>query len=107
MGYKLPERTVLVKFEGSDYEGAEVRLSLKVKMGMYLEVQKLRESGDANGLFQFIGSIVKDWNLEDDDGPLPPSYEGVLRLDDAGFINTLVEAWTKAATEVAAPLGQG
>lgn len=105
MGYKLPERVARITFEGQTFDGAEVVLSLKVPMGAFLEAQTMRDTGDAKALFAFLASVLKEWNLEDGDGPIPATYDGLMRIDDAGFITALMDGWTRAVASVPDPLG--
>ena len=102
MGYKLVPRTALLVFE-NEHEGAEVKVMLDHPLGMFIEAQKLQESQDIEGLCRFVANILVDWNLEDDDGPIPTDYEGVLRTYPA-FINALITEWMKAQVSPAAPL---
>ena len=102
MGYKLVPRTAVLVFE-NEHEGAEVRATLDHPLGMFIQAQKLQESQDLEGLCRFVANILVDWNLEDEEGPLPITYEGVLRSYPA-FINALITEWMKAQVNPTAPL---
>ncbi|HUV73871.1 MAG TPA: hypothetical protein VMW79_06155 [Anaerolineae bacterium] len=102
MGYKLAPRTALLVFE-DEYKGAEVRAMLDHPLGMFIEAQKLQESQDIEGLCRFVAGILVDWNIEDEQGPLPATYEGILRAYPA-LINTLITEWMKAQVTPTAPL---
>ena len=52
--FKLPHRTALISFEGTDYDGAEVKIKLDVPMSLFLQMEtmingqrtSLRHSGE-------------------------------------------------------------
>ena len=102
MGYKLVPRTALLVFE-DEHKGAEVKVTLDHPLGMFIEAQKLQQSQDIEGLCRFVSGILVDWNLEDDKGPIPTDYEGVLRAYPA-FINTLITQWMEGQVNPPAPL---
>lgn len=104
MGFKLPRRNAFIKFE-DDFEGAEVRIKLDVTLEEFMFVQKLQADGNVEGVCEFVGALLIDWNLEDDDGnPLPANKEGARRATFA-FIDRLLTEWVKAQTGVPGPLG--
>jgi len=108
MGYRLPERTARINFEGTDYDGAEVVVSLNVKIGLYRQIVAQRESGDFETAIEVLSGLIREWNLEDDDGPIPVSPEGFDRTE-VGFVKALLAGWEAAmqgVTSVAAPLGE-
>jgi hypothetical protein len=106
-GFRLKERTAVLRFSGTEYDGAEVRITLNVKLGVYRKMVELKDAADFDAVIEYLCGFIKDWNLEDDDGPIPPTPEGFDRLSDLGFLNALLEGWEgamKGVTEVAAPL---
>lgn len=105
MGFKLPERMLVLEFEGTAYEGAEIKMRLDMPLGAFLEVQAIQASGDIPALCRIMSSLVVSWNLEDDDGPIPCSYDGMMRLTP-GLLNTLIEQWVKGQVSAPVPLGQ-
>ena len=102
MKYKLVPRTALLVFE-DEHKGAEVKVTLDHPLGMFIEAQKLQESQDLDGICRFVAGILVDWNLEDKQGPLPATYEGILRAYPA-LINALITEWMKAQVSPPAPL---
>ena len=100
MGFKLPQRKANLVFEGGDFEGAEVKVTLDQPLGMLIEAQALQESNDVNGLCRFIAGILVSWNLEDkDDKPIPATEKGLHEVYPA-FVDALVTAWVEAQTGV-------
>lgn len=107
MGFKLPERTALLDFSQSDYAGAEVRVTLKIKIGTFREWEQVRADADIDSVADIILTLVQAWNLEDEDGPIPLSREGIDRIDDLGFMRAIMDGWRAAiagVTEVSADL---
>jgi hypothetical protein len=93
-GYRLPKRTMRLVFDGTDYVGADVTMSLSVKLGFYMDAVAMSE--DLGALFEFLNAVIVEWNLVDDDGPIPADVDGFRRLDDLGFLLELMGQWEKA-----------
>ena len=105
MGFKLPQRTARLVFEG-DFEGAEVRVRLDQPLGALMQAQRLQAGRDTEGLCEFLAGLLLDWNVEDDAGPLPATVAGLMRCTPA-FVNLLIDEWLKAQAIVPAPLVGG
>jgi len=104
--FRFKQRVAQLVFEDEDYKGAEVRVQLDFPIGEFLAIQRLQADPESTEqLCRFIASILVDWNLEDDKGALPASYEGVLRVPPL-FIRRLAEELVKALTEPPVPLEQ-
>ena len=107
-GFRLPERTARLQFSGTDYDGAEVVVTLKVKIGKFREWSNLGDSSaGVDEMADVILQIVREWNVEDDEGPIPVSVEGIDRIDDVGFLVAIMDGWraaTAGVTEVDADL---
>lgn len=104
---RLPRRTAKVSFEGTDYDGISVVLNLNIPLGFWVDLTAEGLETDLAAQAEFIVTIVKSWDLEDDEGPIPVTPEGVRRLDDLGFVAALFNAWVAAMqgdTEVSVPL---
>ena len=101
MGYKFEPRVAKLIFD--DYAGAEVRVTLDRPLGLLIEAQKLQLEQNIEGLCHFVVGILVDWNLEDEKGPIPPTYKGMLRVYPA-FVNALITAWRDAQIGVPVPL---
>ncbi len=106
MGFKVPKRTAVLKFEG-DYEGAEVKIRLDAPIGTFLEIQDLVTAGKQLEVFAVFGDeLLISWNLEDDKGkPLPATGTGMKALPIA-FGNVLIAEWLEAIQNVPAPLAK-
>ena len=107
MGFKIAaasERRATLVFEG-DYKGAEVTVRLSVPMRVFIEARKTAESHDWEPfLAMFVAEVVRDWNLEDNDGqPIPVSAEGLAAVP-VDFLMRLVTEWAGQVGSVAAPL---
>jgi hypothetical protein len=108
-GYQLPVRVGHINFEGTDYDGAEVEVTLNVKIGVYRQIVDLNEEGDFNQVINLLCGFIREWNLEDEDGPIPVSPEGFDRINDVGFLRALLDGWEGAmqgVQVVAAPLDE-
>lgn len=114
MGYKAQRKSFLLDFEGvEDLDGLEVRIR-STSMGSILrlaEIDNIRPSKmsteDVKTLrscFEIVADCMVEWNLEDDnDRPVPSTVDGLL-AQDPQFVITIIKAWVRAMTGVAAPL---
>ena len=109
MGYREEINEALLKFEGSDRDGAEVRCRLTVSTAMLLELQRLVEAATADKLdeaFQMFGEeVLISWNVEDPvtGEPFPPDGSGFKRISPK-FAGQIISVWMEAVSGVAAPL---
>jgi len=93
-GYKRKAPVAVLLFD--DYEGLEVRAKAPA-MGALLGLADLAEAADADAraarklLEEFAGYLVS-WTVEDDDGPVPATLDGLLSLDTP-FVLQVVKAW--------------
>jgi hypothetical protein len=107
-GYRVPRRTALVEFdEAHEYYGAEIVLRLDVPIGVMLEFQRAAtDEGQAETVIRRFGDdIVLEWNLEDDEGPVPATGDGLM-MQSFAFANMLLSKWVEVATQVPGPLGE-
>ncbi len=104
MGFKRKRKVYKLDFTGTEYQGLEVRLT-GLTTGEFLEFAALNaNSEDANEtekLLQFFARHLISWNLEDENGPVPATLEGV-KDNDLSMSVFIMEAWTAALTEVPA-----
>jgi hypothetical protein len=80
-----------------------------VKIGVYRRLMELDENGDFEQLIELLCQFITEWNLEDDDGPIPVSPEGFDRIPDVGFVRAILTGWDGAmqgVKTVSAPLGE-
>lgn len=101
MGFKIPERTAVLTFKGSAYEGAEVRVRLNVPLQVFFDLA----SQEGLQAFQPFGdAVLSSWNLETAEGrPIPATGKGMLTLPlDFGL--WLIRAWVKEVSTLSTPL---
>jgi hypothetical protein len=106
-GYRVPRRTAVITFDGTDYDGAEVECKLDVPLGLYFDFGRVgEESREQESLFRRWGDeVLLAWNLEDDDGrPLPATGEGIMALPPF-MVTLLLNKWTETVVAVPSPLG--
>ena len=106
MGYKLPDRTVVLEGFTGDFEGLEVTCTRNAPMSTYLELDALWQSDKRDEALQLFGDAILDsWNLETDEGPV--SADGsCLKEQPPDFAAVIIEAWLRGVTDVPAPLEQ-
>ncbi len=103
MGYKRKRKTYKLDFSGTEYEGLEATLT-GLTTGEYLEFVSLSSSGEDENetekMLKFFARHLVSWNLEDeDDQPVPPTYEGVTS-NDLTMSMFILYAWTDALVNV-------
>jgi hypothetical protein len=104
-GFRLPERTARITFEGTDYDGAEIQVLLSVSFARFIELREAAQGEDQEGLARLFGeNILMDWNLEDDEGgSIPADGDGMLAIPLA-LTNLIVQHWVEEVAGVSAPL---
>ena len=115
-GFKLPERTALLRFHG-DYEGAEATVRRDVPIGIMLDFMGAVSEGPDDvgperaveilGLYgKFAEAALMKWNLLDHKGqPIPATPEGMLKVPPA-FGNLLIQQWVEVVVNPPVPLGE-
>tara|TARA_R100000655_G_scaffold8431_1_gene22026 strand:- start:3182 stop:3544 length:363 start_codon:yes stop_codon:yes gene_type:complete len=78
MAFVIPKREIVLEFEG-DYEAARVICRGSVPISTFLTFQNIDEDIE-EGMRRFGDTVLLEWDLEDDDGPIPATGEGMLRL---------------------------
>lgn len=107
MSFKRKRKVYVLDFEGTEYEGLEVKVR-GLTTGEYLEIVSLSAPGtegdkETEGMLRMFSNHLLSWNLTDDpDGdevPVPTTYEGVTSND---FVMNMViiNAWTNAIASV-------
>ena len=96
-GYK-PKRTVYkLDFSETEYAGLEVAVRAG-SIGDLLGLQELANAdtmtaAEARKMFAGFAALLVSWNVEDDDdGPVPATYEGVAS-QEPDFIKAIVTAF--------------
>lgn len=104
MGFKRKRKVYKLDFEGTEYDGLEVKVT-GLTTGEYLELISLggpTDAGDkeAEGMIRMFAKHLVSWNLEDEAGkPIPTTYEAVAD-NDFTMNASIVNAWTNALTAV-------
>lgn len=105
------KRVANISFEGTDYDGLEVRCSLDLPFKTVLEIQKLSasdkdtESIKANTIW--CDEVLESWNLTDDEGnDIPATSESALAVAPARLLSTLITKWSELVTELPANLSK-
>jgi hypothetical protein len=105
MGFRPPRKIYNLDFAGTDYDGAHVRMR-GTTVREEIRINDLRASEDPNSireLFEAMVELLIDWDIEDDDGPVPTTLEGVTS-QDSSFISAVITALQTAVAGVEAPL---
>lgn len=114
MGYK-PKRYKLTWADG-DLEGLEV-LMRPATLGQMMEAQKMRDLADPDSgvtdmaamepVFRWLAEMLISWNVEDDDDqPVPATYEGII-AQDPDLIFGILNEFQQRITRVPRPLPSG
>lgn len=106
MGFKVG-KIYKLSFEDERFEGLEVRVK-SMQLGQFIKLASLIDEGGFTGdtaeeIFERFSKVLVSWNAEDDEGPLPITAEGLLRLDLVEA-RAIVEGWRDAVTGVTGPL---
>src|SRR5262245_25327068 len=115
MGYKVQRTIVNILFdEDSDLYGLEVRTTAP-PLGEFLELTKLagidfkklkpEDADKLEGPFRLFARNLISWNLEDDKGPVPATYDGI-KSQDIQLIFKLIDAWMTSVAGISVPKEQ-
>lgn len=104
MGFKVG-RTFELDFAGTDLHGAIIKMR-STSIGQLLdfvspEVETRRQEVEVQ--LKVLADHVVSWNLEDDNGPVPITPEGLRSLEEP-VIELIGEEWMKATRGITAPL---
>ena len=105
-GFRLPEKTAKITFEGTDSDGAEIQLRLSVSFAQFIGLRESAQGEDQEVMARLFGqNVLMGWNLDDDDGePIPADGDGMLAIP-LELTNLIVQHWVEAVSGVPAPLG--
>ena len=95
MGFIIPKaKQITIKLNG-DYKGAEISCVTKPSMAtMVLIISGSQDDGDIETPMRTFGDhVLESWNLENEDGPIEASGEGMMLLD-ADLAGAIVSAWS-------------
>ena len=106
-GFRLPEKTARITFEGTDYDGAEIRVRLSVSFAQFIALRESAQSEDQERMARLFGeTVLMDWNLEDPDGePILADGDGMLMIP-LELSNLVVQHWVEEVAGVPAPLSE-
>ena len=106
-GFRIPERTALINFRGTDYDGAEIRVRLSVTFAQFIALRESAQGEDQEGMARLFGeTVLMDWNLEDADGNLiPADGDGMLAIP-LELTNLVVQHWVEEVAGVPSPLSE-
>ena len=106
-GFRLPERTARITFEGTDYDGAEIRVRLSVSFAQFIALRESAQGEDQEGMARLFGeTVLMDWNLEDAEGePLLADGDGMMMIP-LDLANLVVQHWVEEVAGVPSPLSE-
>ena len=103
------KRIANITFEGTDYDGLEIRCSLDLPLRTVLKIQSLTVSdSDAESITAntiWCDEVLESWNLTDDEGKeIPANSESALAVAPARLLAALVTKWSELVLEPSANL---
>lgn len=104
MAYKRKRKVYRLDFEGTEYEGLEMKIR-GLTTGEYLDMVALSAPGTENdnetdGMLRMLSTHLISWNLVDEDGePVPTTFDGI-KSNDLTMNMTIISAWTDAMVNV-------
>ena len=106
-GYRIPEQTAHITFDGTDYDGAEIWVKLNVSFAHYLSLREAAEGDDQAKMAElFGGEVLMQWNLEYATGePVPADGKGMLDIP-LSLAMLIVSHWIEAVSGVPTPLAE-
>ncbi len=104
-GFKVPMRIADMTFEGTDYDGAEIKLRLDVSIAFYLMLQDLLASNEPfTAIKPFGDDVLIEWNLLDRNGDsIPATGDGMQSLSPA-FATLILSNWVEEVVRTPDPL---
>ena len=98
--FRIPQKTALLLFDGTDYEGAEIRVHLNVSLAYFFSALEREETEDARALLEArvanLLTLLVAWNLEDSEGqPMPITGDTVAALPQ-DLLLLISRAWSQA-----------
>lgn len=103
MAFQRKRKVYKLDFEGTEYDGLEVRIK-GLTTGEFLELVTLtgstsEGSGETEKLLKLLFTHIVSWNLQEDDEPVPMTFEGI-RSNDLAMNMRIIDAWTDAMVTV-------
>lgn len=105
-GFRVPPQEAVLNFDGTDWEGMRVVVDLSTPLSVYYVIGDASETQNIRQVFEtFAERVLVEWNLEDAEGPIPPSSEGMARALP-NQARAIIEAWMGLVADVPGPLEQ-
>ena len=95
MTFVIPAREIVLQFEG-EYEGAEIVCRGSVGIGTFLQFSDIEENV-AEAFKRFAEDILVSWNLEDHNGSIPATPDGMMRVPPA-LATAMLTEWSEAVS---------
>lgn len=97
MVFRIQEDTITLILD--DYSGAEVLCKANVSLGQMLSLRDLgsNEENLREAYETFASSVLISWNIEDDNGPVPATSDGLMQLP-TGLASSILGAWGEQLT---------
>ncbi|MGK9463917.1 hypothetical protein ACSLFT_28385 [Streptomyces sp. G6] len=102
MGYRPKRRVYALDFTGTEWEGLEASVR-GLTVGEELELNEMEWTPE-NTVKALVKRLVS-WNVEDDNGPVPTTFEGVCTQDGA-MVLAILNALRTVGSGVPDPLPQ-
>ena len=98
-----------ITFEGTDFDGLEVKATLDLPLKVVLDIQSLSQSDDNEDKLQantiWCEKVLLSWNLVDDKGDvIPANAESALMVAPSRLLAVLITKWAELVTEPSANL---
>ena len=107
MGFKIPDRNIILEGFEDDFAALEVTCTRNVTLAEYLQLQAAQQEERMEDLFQSFGDhILMKWNVEDKDGVAVAATGAGLLTIPADVSGLIVRAWLQAVVDIPAPLEQ-
>ena len=99
MAYKIEKKVLTLVLE--DLGGADVVCRKSLSLGEMLAMRDLSvtEDGVREAYLRFATDVLVSWNIEDDDGRIPATFEGMLRIPSE-IATAIMAAWGDQLTAV-------
>ena len=95
MTFVIPAKEIVLQFEG-EYEGAEIVCRGSVGIGTFLQFSDIEENV-AEAFKRFAEDILVSWNLEDHNGSIPATPDGMMRVPPA-LATAMLTEWSEAVS---------
>ncbi|MEV0015449.1 hypothetical protein [Streptomyces tendae] len=102
MGYRPKRRILALDFTGTEHDGLEASVR-GLTVGEELELNEM-EWTPQNVVKALVQRLVS-WNVEDENGPVPTTFEGVC-TQDGDMVLAILNALRQANSGVSDPLPQ-